>query len=741
MNKPLKITLVVLGSILALLLLAGFCAGPIAKNHLQEHDKELIGRELSIGRINVNPFFGSANIKDLTLFEDDGSTPFVRFGRLKLKIKLLDLLKHRLNVKHATLSDLSISLEQNRDWFNFNSIKEHLAANRAERKPLDYDLIFNDISIENGAFRYADLAIGSEFLLRDISLRVPTVDLSDLKTDVGLDLALSDEATLHTDLRLSDNAKNYFIRLKVNKLGIGIVEPYLQQHYPVDLASGFVDLDVEAQGPTDHILDFDLNGSLLLNQVALQDTDGNDLGKIDSFAAKIKRFSLNDRILDFDQLHLSGLNTTYVVYADSTTNFQLVWDSFRHRDTTEIAANFDTVCVENQEIKKWKISIANLELVEGMMAYEDHTLPEVFRYEISGISLNSKRFAFDGDNAIQAQAALNKVGKLNLNWQGRLQGRDSHNLTLMLSNVKLADFSPYAVQWFGFPIEDGTLSFRSQNVVSNDNLNGINKLQIAAPKIGDKVKHFRPRFPKVPLKLGLYLLADTHNNVSLDLPVSGSLNDPSFSYGKTLRRVFSNLLVKVASSPFRLMTDEDNNLKYIPFDPLQFDFTPEQYVMIDNVAMTLQSRSDLGIVLEEQVQYDDVVKQLSILQLQRDYYLSVHPEMKSSDIDFITNEAIRSIKLNDKGLCEYAAQYSEKKRLRSAKDVTSVACAVYQEKSEKLLPKLMARRNEQLSNYLLNIKGLSPEQITVTTIDKSLLKTFVKPSRYEMHVFRYEDLE
>ena len=163
--------------------------------------------------------------------------------------------------------------------------------------------------------------------------------------------------------------------------------------------------------------------------------------------------------------------------------------------------------------------------------------------------------------------------------------------------------------------------------------------------------------------------------------------------------------------------------------------------MIDNVAMTLQSRSDLGIVLEEQVQYDEVVKQLSILQLQRDYYLSVHPEMKSGDIDFITNEAIRSIKLNDKGLCEYAAQYSEKKRLRSAKDVTSVACAVYQEKSEKLLPKLMARRNEQLSNYLLNIKGLSPEQITVTTIDKSLLKTFVKPSRYEMHVFRYEDLE
>ena len=71
----------------------------------------------------------------------------------------------------------------------------------------------------------------------------------------------------------------------------------------------------------------------------------------------------------------------------------------------------------------------------------------------------------------------------------------------------------------------------------------------------------------------------------------------------------------------------------------------------------------------------------------------------------------------------------------------SVACALYQEKSEKLLPKLMAHRNEQLVHYLRNVKGLSSEQVSVTTIDESLMKSFVKPSRYEMHVFIYEDME
>ena len=736
MKKAFKILFVALGGILVLLLLAIFLAPPIAKNYVEKHDKELLGRDLKIGSISVNPLFGSVNIKDLTLFEDDGTTPFVYFERLKLNVRLVELFQHRMDVTQATLSGLDVRIEQNRDWFNFNSFKEHLVLKQKNRSfPFD-DVKINNINLEKGTFRYSDLAVGSAFLLHDISLRIPTLDFSDLKTDVGLDLSLSDNATLHTELRLSDNAKNYFIKLKLNKLETDVIKPYLHLHSPIGLEGGFVSLDVEAQGPTDHIFNFDLKGNLVLNQITLQDADAIDIGVVDSVYATIKRFSLDDKVLDFDQLHFSKLNTAYIVKADSTNNFQCVKDSFRRKKPAT-----DTVIADDAVAKKWHISVADLNLEGARLSYEDYTLPEVFHYEVSNISLNSRHFTFDGINTIQAQGSLNTVGKITLNWQGRFRDRDNHNLTLMLSNVKMADLSPYTVQWFGYPFEGGTMSFRSQNVISNGNLNGINKLQIAAPKIGDKAKPFHPRFPKVPLKLGLYLMADAHNNVSLDLPVSGSLNDPNFSYKKSLGKVLFNLLVRVTSSPFRLMTDEDNNLKYIPFDPLQSDFTPEQYVMIDNLVFTLQSRSDLGIVLEEQVQYDEVIKQLCVMQLQRDYYLSTHPELKTSDIDLMTDEAIRSIKLNDKGLCDYAVQYSEKKRLRSPKDVISVACALYQEKSEKLLPKLMAHRNEQLVHYLRDVKGLSSEQVSVTTIDESLMKSFVKPSRYEMHVFIYEDME
>ena len=737
MKKAVKIPLIVLGSIIGLLLVVLLLASPLAKRYIEKHDQEMIGRELSMGKLWVNPFSGTLKIKDLTLYEEDGTTPFVHFDGFTTKIKLRELLKHRLWVKRATLSGLDVNVEQDHDWFNFNSLLEQFASDTTQTESSGLGLIFNEINIENGSIRYADLSLGSELLLRNIALFVPALDLSEMKTDVGLDLALADDATLHTNLRLSDNGKKFFINLKINHLGLEVIEPYLQQNYPVDLLQGWADFDLEAEGPADHIMDLDLKGSFVLNDVELQDTEEHPLGVMDSLFAEIKRLKLNDNVLDIGTLHLSGLKARYIVEADSTSNFDFL---FQH-DTTEMALELDTISSADEEPKSWKISIDDLVLDQAEVLYEDHTLPEVFHYEISDIHLTSKRFTLDGDNTVHLQAMLNHVGKLFVNWQGSLNGLENHNLTLMLSNVQVADFSPYTMQMFGVPVSAGTLSFRSQNVISEGNIKGLNKLQTASLTLGDKIKHFRPTFPKVPLKLGLYLLADRNNNISVDLPVSGNLKDPKFSYRKTLRKVFFNVLAKVSASPFRLMTDHDNNLKYIPFDPLQFDFSPEQYVMLDNVVVTLQSRSDLAIMLEEQVQYEEVVKELCITQLKRDYYLSTHPGMKFSDLDFLASDAIRSIKLNDKGLCNYAVQYSKKKKLRSAKDVTSVACEVYRDKSEKILPRLMDRRNELLSDYLWNVKGLTPEQVSVTTIDASLLKSFVKPSRYEMHVFRYEDME
>ena len=116
--------------------------------------------------------------------------------------------------------------------------------------------------------------------MRDIAFHCPMIDLSEMKTDVGLDLILADNATLHTDLRLSENGEEYFVNLNMNHLGLEIIEPYLQQNFPVDLLSRWaaLALDLSAEGGTEHILDFDMIGNLVLNDLALQVHDERALG-------------------------------------------------------------------------------------------------------------------------------------------------------------------------------------------------------------------------------------------------------------------------------------------------------------------------------------------------------------------------------------------------------------------------------------------------------------------------------
>ena len=467
------------------------------------------------------------------------------------------------------------------------------------------------------------------------------------------------------------------------------------------------------------------------------------MGHIDALLAKIGRFNLEQNTLTFNSLHLSGLNTSYIINADSTSNFDLFLGHTHHRDTTVFEKVIDTIAAQIEEVQEKKTLVIGINEIrmDGInIAYQDYTIPDTFRYEISDLCLASENFTLSGNNAVRIEALLNRTGRLNIIWQGNLNGLENHDLTLMLSNLKLSDFSPYALQMFGYPIENGTLSFRSQNKIIDGNLTGLNKLQIASPSVGDKRKELHPQYGNIPLKLGLYLLTDKDNNVSIDLPISGNLNDPQFSYRKALLKVFGNLLVKVATSPFRLFSDDDD-IQYIPFDLLQPDFTAEEYTMIDGMTNTLYDQPNLSVILEERVNYEETVQQLCNMLLQRDFYLSQHPEIDSSSIDFLTNEEILSIRLNDRGLCAYAAQLSEKPRISSKKEVEAVAHAVYQNKAERLMIKLMDKKNDLLSNYLQNIKGLTTEQISVTKMDETMLRSYNKPSRYEVHLVTYEDPE
>ena len=100
-------------------------------------------------------------------------------------------------------------------------------------------------------------------------------------------------------------------------------------------------------------------------------------------------------------------------------------------------------------------------------------------------------------------------------------------------------------------------------------LNADNHIFITQLTFGDRMDS--PGISHLPVKLAVALLKDTEGNIDVNVPVSGSLNDPQFSLGGMIMRAFGNLIAKAATAPFRLLASAfgggHEDLGYVEFAP------------------------------------------------------------------------------------------------------------------------------------------------------------------------------
>ena len=109
--------------------------------------------------------------------------------------------------------------------------------------------------------------------------------------------------------------------------------------------------------------------------------------------------------------------------------------------------------------------------------------------------------------------------------------------------------SPYMVQFAGYKVEKGKLTLGLKYNVVNRKLTASNSIFIDQFELGEKVEN--PNAVSLPLKLAVALLKDSSGKIKLDVPITGSLDDPKFSVGAIVADALMNVISKVVTSPFR----------------------------------------------------------------------------------------------------------------------------------------------------------------------------------------------
>jgi hypothetical protein len=200
------------------------------------------------------------------------------------------------------------------------------------------------------------------------------------------------------------------------------------------------------------------------------------------------------------------------------------------------------------------IKIAKVTLQGGTVDFSDRAIQPNYsarlkqlRGRISGLTAEEDKPA-----DVDLRSTLDDVAPLEITGKVNPLSRDLYvDLAVNMRDVDLNQMTPYSGKYAGYTIQKGKLSLGLKYLIANRRLQSENKIVIDQLTFGDAVNS--PHATSLPVRLAVSLLKDRNGVIMLDLPVSGSLDDPQFSVWGTILQVLTNLIAKAATAPFALI--------------------------------------------------------------------------------------------------------------------------------------------------------------------------------------------
>ena len=254
------------------------------------------------------------------------------------------------------------------------------------------------------------------------------------------------------------------------------------------------------------------------------------------------------------------------------------------------------------------IEVGGVRLVNGHVAFSDRFIKPNYSADLTDLSGSLGRFSSRSPQGVVQMAELDLRGRAegtaNLEIAGKvnpLAKPVALDIHAKLRDLELSPLTSYAIKYAGYGIERGKLSVDLSYLVSPDGkLQASNKIVLNQLVFGDAVAGATK---SLPVKLAVALLADSNGVIDLDVPLSGSLNDPQFRIWPLVWKVIGNLVVKALTSPFSLISgmlgggNAADEMSNVAFDPGTPSISAAAMPSLDKVAKALRDKPSLRLTV------------------------------------------------------------------------------------------------------------------------------------------------
>lgn len=174
------------------------------------------------------------------------------------------------------------------------------------------------------------------------------------------------------------------------------------------------------------------------------------------------------------------------------------------------------------------------------------------------------------------------------------------DLTVECSTADLTQLTPYSARYAGYPIVEGTATTTVRYQLDGRQLTGQNLVYLDRLSFGEKQDS--PDAIKLPLKLGVSLLKDRNGRITLDVPISGTLDDPEFSIGRVVSQTVQNMITSAATAPFRMLGSlfgggKDEDIQFVEFNAGESRLNPAALSKLGILGTALYERPQLRVAV------------------------------------------------------------------------------------------------------------------------------------------------
>jgi len=592
----------------------------------------LRGARLEARLGSFDPIAGKARVDQVRLENAKGLGGDLRVAEALANGIDLDLRKRSARVAEVSTRDGAVSLRRARDgafeWPRLLPSEAQPPA--AESTPSAWKVTVDRATLAGYQVTLVDAAARPAVTHR---VSIASVEATDLVTEEGLrgkavaKLGLERGGSLEVDSTFALEPLQVAARIDARGVDLVPLRPYMKQFATVALRSGAA----SARG-----------------QLTLK---GGPKGVRVAYAggAEIARFAAYDtlareELLSFRAVRTSGIDFDWAPDAPLAL---VVGDILMDKVYSRLVVNPDgklnvqqlrTATPEEPdapsqagEPRPRNVRIDRIAVVDGRLNFTDHFIRPNYTADVGELhgSITGLSSAPDSRGTVDLKGSYDGVSPVTIaGTVNPLRGDLYADIAAKGRDIELTRLTAYSQRYAGYGIKEGKLTLDVKYHVEGGKLEGRNNITLDQLTFGDKVES--PDATTLPVLFAVNLLKDADGRIALELPISGSLDDPQFDVGALVGQLLGSLLKKAVTSPFSLLSAAfggnpaagaagaaSQDLAFVEFEPGRAELDPADVRKLETMARALQGRPGLTLEMAAQLDPERDMEALRLEALQR----------------------------------------------------------------------------------------------------------------------------